>query len=138
MLKGRRWVWLAAVGATGLLLAGLGWYFFTDRGDARLQAFVHALPPVPIVFTSRSEPASLQAAAPSGEVFAYPGHRLWQAREGRLRLLTPGGAVRELTWGARLPDGGALIDVMSPSISADGRTILFAGRRRWPRTLSPV
>ncbi len=50
-------------------------------------------------------------------------------REGRLRLLTPRGAVRELTWGNSLPDGGTLIDVMSPSLSMDATKILFAGRR---------
>jgi hypothetical protein len=129
VLKGRRWGWLAAGGSIGLLLAVLTWHFLRGGGDSRLQAFVHALPSVPIVFTSRTEPASLRAAAPSGEVFVYPGQRLWQAREGRLRLLTTNGAIHELTWGKRLPDGGTLIDVMSPSVSLDGRKIVFAGRR---------
>ena len=44
-------------------------------------------------------------------------------------MLTPRGEVHELTWGRPLPDGGALIDVMGPSLSLDGNTILFAGRR---------
>jgi hypothetical protein len=129
VLKRRRW-WLLGGGVSaGMLVAAGWWHFFAEHGDARLNAFVYARPPVSIVFTSRTEPASLRAAAPSGEVFVYPGQRLWQSREGRLRLLTPQGAVRELTWGQALPDGGALIDVMSPSVSLDGRKIVFAGRR---------
>jgi hypothetical protein len=100
-----------------------------DPGDPRLRQFVHARPPVPIVFTSRTEPASFVGPAPEGEVYTYPGQRLWQAREGRLRLLSPRGNVVELTWGKTLPDGGTLIDVMSPTISLDGKTILFAGRK---------
>src|SRR5205823_14887973 len=90
---------------------------------------VRSRPPVPVVFTSRTEPASFAAAAPDGEEFRYPGKRLWAAREGRLRLLTPRGTVHELTWGRPLPDGGTLIDVMSPSVSQDGKTVLFAGRK---------
>ncbi|NBO93564.1 MAG: hypothetical protein EBV06_14820 [Planctomycetia bacterium] len=87
-------------------------------------------PPVPIVFTSRTDPASFLAAAPEGEGFHYPGQRLWAAREGRLRLLTPAGQVIELTWQKPLPDGDTLIDVMSPSVTLDGRRILFSGRRQ--------
>jgi hypothetical protein len=105
------------------------WLIRPAAGDPRLSAFVHARPPVPVVFTSRSEPASFAAAAPEGEGFTEPGQRLWAAREGRLRLLTPRGTVRELTWGRPLPDGGSLIDVMSPSVSLDGQRIYFAGRR---------
>src|SRR5205823_3562300 len=90
---------------------------------------VRSRPPVPVVFTSRTEPASFAAAAPDGEEFRYPGKRLWAAREGRLRVLTPRGTVHELTWGKPLPDGGTLIDVMSPSVSLDGKRVLFAGRR---------
>jgi hypothetical protein len=86
---------------------------------------------VPIVFTSRSSLASFVAAAPEGEVFAYPGQALWRAEEGRLRLLTPQGTVHELTWDRPLP-GGKLIDVMSPNVSPDGRTVVFAGRRGPP------
>src|SRR5438552_3420639 len=101
-------------GAAAVLLAvgaGLAWWYWPpEQGDERLRAFVHNRPPVPIVFTSRSEPASFQAASPQGTGFTYPGQPHWQAREGRLRLLTPGGAVRELTWGVLLPDGDRLID----------------------------
>jgi hypothetical protein len=129
VLKRRgRW-WLAGVALAVVFAAGSWWWFQADPGDVRLRAYVHARPPVPVVFTSRTEPASFRAAAPQGEGFVYPGQRLWQAREGRLRLLTPAGTVHELTWGKPLPDGGTLIDVMSPSVSADGRTIVFAGRR---------
>jgi hypothetical protein len=126
--KRRRW-WCGGVLAAGLLGVVAWWLWRPDPGDARLRAFVHGRPPVPIVFTSRSEPASLVAAAPPGEGFVYPGRRLWQAREGRLRLLTPRGTVHELTWDRPLPDGGTLIDVMSPSVSPDGSRIVFAGRR---------
>lgn len=97
-----------------------------------MRAFVVVRPPVPIVFTSRSEPASLRAAADAGEEFVYPGRPLWQANQGRLRILHPDGNVRELSWGARLPDGGALIDVMSPSVSPDGTKVVFAGRKGPP------
>ena len=44
-------------------------------------------------------------------------------------MLTPRGTVHELTWGRPLPDGGTLVDVMSPSVSIDGTTVYFAGRR---------
>lgn len=122
--------WLAIT----LAVAGLGgavayWFASGDPGDLRLRAYVHARPPVPVVFTSRTEPASLEFAAPAGEGFTAPGQRLWAAREGRLRLLTPAGTVHELTWGKPLPDGDTLIDVMGPSISIDGRRVLFAGRK---------
>jgi hypothetical protein len=115
----------------GVLVAGGAGYWLTraDPGDPRLNAFVRDRPPVPVVFTSRSEPTSLFAAAPEGEGFTEPGQRMWAAREGRLRLLTPRGTVHELTWGKPLPDGGTLVDVMSPSVSLDGRRILFAGRK---------
>jgi hypothetical protein len=113
-----------------LASASIVWFLNrADPGDPRLRQYVHARPPVPVVFTSRTEPASLVAAAPEGEVYTYPGQPLWQAREGRLRLLTPEGTVHELTWGKPLPDGGTLIDVMSPCVSFDGTTILFAGRK---------
>src|SRR5262245_27220049 len=118
----------------GVVLADAGFavYWFAlrhDPGDPRLNALVRSRPPVPVVFTSRTEPASFAAAAPDGEEFRYPGQRLWAAREGRLRLLTERGTVHELTWGKPLPDGGTLIDVMSPSVSLDGKRILFAGRK---------
>src|SRR5262249_42682499 len=89
-------------------------------------------PPVPVVFTSRNEPACLEAPAPEADGFDYPGTIPWAAREGRLRLLDPDGKVYELTWGRQLPDGGTLIDVMSPSVSLDGKRILFAGRKAAP------
>jgi len=120
--------WLGGVLAGSIALAAW-WMFRADAGDARLKAFVHTRPPVPIVFTSRTDPASMRAAAPSGDGFVFPGQPLWQAKEGRLRLLTPRGTVHELTWGKLLPDGGTLIDVMSPSLSFDASKIIFAGRR---------
>src|SRR5437660_3875651 len=121
----------AAGAAVVIAAAAAGYWFFLrpDPGDPRLRAFVRGRPPVPVVFTSRTEPASFEAAAPDGEEFRYPGKRLWAAREGRLRVLTPRGTVHELTWGKPLPDGGTLTDVMSPSVSLDGRRVLFAGRR---------
>lgn len=100
-----------------------------DKPDPRLEAFVQRHPPVDIIFTSRSEPASFEAAAPEGEVYTYPGQPLWQAREGRLRRLSSEGKVFELTWGKSLPDGSTLIDVMSPAVSADGKKVIFAGRK---------
>jgi hypothetical protein len=98
----------------------------------RLRAYVHERPPVDIVFTSRSSYASLAAAAPEGEGYVLPGQPLWQATEGRLRLLTTRGTVHELTWNKSLPDGTRLIDVMSPSASPDGQKIVFAGRKAPP------
>jgi hypothetical protein len=97
-----------------------------------LRSSVHSHPAVPIVFTSRSEPASLQAAPPEADGFAYPGTIPWAAAEGRLRLLDTDGKVYELTWGRELWDGSTLIDVMSPSITLDGKRILFAGRKAPP------
>jgi len=130
MLARNNRTWLV-LGLAVLLLGGatVYWLNHADPGDARLNSFVHASPPVPIVFTSRTDPASLLPAAAEGEGFTTPGQRLWAVREGRLRLLTPRGTVHELTWDKPLPDGGTLIDVMSPSISLDGKRILFAGRK---------
>ncbi len=115
-------------GVMGALILYLA-VFRHDPGDPLLNAFVFGRPPVPVVFTSRSEPTSFEAAAPDGEEFKYPGKRLWTAREGRLRVLHPHGTVRELTWGNTLPEGGTLIDVMSPSITLDGKRVLFSGRK---------
>ena len=42
-----------------------------------LETFVHARPNVPVVFTSRSDTSSFQAAAPEGEEFDYPGLIPW-------------------------------------------------------------
>jgi len=117
-----------------LLVAGC-WYSFADTGDDRLGTFVKSKPPVPIVFTSRSEPTSFRAAADVGDYTTEGigargvGQPQWQARDGRLRILATSGRVRELTWGQPLPDGGTLTDVMSPSVSPDGKSIVFAGRR---------
>lgn len=97
-----------------------------------LRPFVTARPTVPVVFTSRTDPASFEAAAPEAEGFNYPGTIPWAAREGRLRLLDTDGKVYELSWDRPLPDGGRLIDVMSPSVSIDGRFVLFAGRKATP------
>ncbi|HEX3149883.1 MAG TPA: hypothetical protein VHR66_17535 [Gemmataceae bacterium] len=127
-----RWLRFSLVAGLAILAAGgvIVYRLATrDNGDPRLRSFVHARPPVPIVFTSRTEPASFAAAAADAEGFTYPGQRQWAAREGRLRLLTPEGNVHELTWGKPLPDGSTLIDVMSPSVSIDGKRILFAGRK---------
>ena len=124
----RYWITVGLMAvASGAALAF--WFTRSNPGDPRLNSFVHAKPLVPIVFTSRSEPASFAAAAPEGEGFTFPGQSLWAAREGRLRLLTPLGTVEELSWGKTLPDGMTLIDVMSPSVSIDGKRILFAGRK---------
>ena len=108
-------------------------YYGKAVSEARdLRGHVRSRPPVPVVFTSRSGPASFEAAAPEGEGFNYPGAIPWAAHEGRLRLLEPDGKVYELTWGRELPGGGTLIDVMSPSVSLDGERILFAGRKAPP------
>src|SRR5438067_7454192 len=128
----RRWLPAAGLLAVSLAAAWSAGYWLClrpDSGDPRLAAFVRARPPVPVVFTSRTDPAGFEAAAPDGEEFRYPGKRPWAAREGRLRLLTPRGTVHELTWGKPLPGGGTLVDVMSPSVSLDGRRVLFAGRK---------
>jgi len=137
----RLWRHRLAVGAGFCALVALGaavaYVALSDGGpviaDAPdLRAHVRATPPVPVAFVSRTEPASLAAPAPEGEGFAYPGALPWAAREGRLRLLDTDGKVYELTWGRALPDGGTLIDAMSPSISLDGKRVLFAGRRAAP------
>jgi hypothetical protein len=92
-------------------------------------------PATAIVFTSRTETASLRPEAPESEPYREPVQVPWAAREGRLRLLDGDGRLHELSWGRRLPDGSTLIDVMSPSVSLDGGRILFAGRKggadRW-------
>jgi hypothetical protein len=123
-----------AVVAAVALIATVGAYFWvTDFGDPRLTPYVSAGVEYPVVFTSRSGPASFRAAPGRGEGFAAPGQSQWQEREGRLRVLTTGGRVRELTWGKPLAVGGTLVDVMSPSVSPDARTVAFAGRRAGER-----
>jgi len=120
--------------AAGAAAVG-GYVLLQDFGDPRLTAFAAGGLDSPVVFTSRSEPMSLRAAtargdrAPDGATLSGTGQPQWQAREGRLRLLTTGGRVKELTWGKTLPDSGTLIDVMSPSVSPDGTTVAFAGRQ---------
>ena len=99
---------------------------------AELRAHVRGKPPVPVVFTSRANLQSFAAAAPEADGFTYPGTIPWAATEGRLRVLSPAGRVYELTWNRPLPDGSTLVDVMSPSVSLDGKTILFAGRKAAP------
>lgn len=132
----RRRAVYALVSVVGLAaVAALAAFLLRDRGDAALKPFARGKPAYPIVFTSRTDPASLRAAAavgdygPGGAGLRAPGAPQWQAREGRLRVLLTSGGARELTWGKPLPDGGTLIDVMSPSVSPDGRTVVFAGRR---------
>jgi hypothetical protein len=132
--RNRFLVGLIALVGVGLAVFG-GWYLFWDEtGDPALQPFVHSNPPVPIVFTSRSNTASFRPAASRGDyekvALQFPGQPQWQADEGRLRVLTPSGQVRELTWNRPLPDGEMLVDVMSPSVSLDGRTVYFAGRKK--------
>ncbi|MEZ6143425.1 MAG: hypothetical protein R3B84_22890 [Zavarzinella sp.] len=97
-----------------------------------LKPFVATPPEVPIIFTSRTNASSLEGATPEGEGFTFPGTIPWAAPEGRLRRLDPNGKVYELTWGRPLPDGTSIIDVMSPSITLDGKQILFAGRKSAP------
>ncbi len=102
---------------------------------AAMTKHVHQKPFNSIVFTSRTEATNLEAAAPESEPYREPVQVPWAARQGRLRLLDQNGRLFELTWGRRLPDGSTLIDVMSPSVSLDGKRILFAGRKsqgdRW-------
>ncbi|MGF1580063.1 MAG: hypothetical protein ACFCD0_11940 [Gemmataceae bacterium] len=122
------WYWFAIFFLLIFATILVRWFWWHDPGDLRLKQFVHNSPPVGIVFTSRSEPVSFFAAAPEGEGFRWPGQPFWQAKDGRLRLVKPDGTVHELTWGRKLDDGSRIIDVMSPSVSLDGRKVLFAGR----------
>jgi hypothetical protein len=100
-----------------------------------LTGHVRQKPLNAILFTSRTETASLRPSAPESESYREPVQVPWSAREGRLRLLDRDSRLFELTWGRRLPDGSTLVDVMSPSVSLDGERILFAGRKgendRW-------
>src|SRR3954447_4915926 len=94
--------WLLAAFLAVAVIGGwsaLSWYRAPlIPPEPRLAAYVEQGASVSVVFTSRSEPASLEAAAPEGEVYQWPGQLLWQAREGRLRILEPSGQVRELSW----------------------------------------
>ena len=123
--------WIAGATLLIVLAITIAWYASGNglpASDPALTRFVRSSPPCPIVFTSRTNAASLRAAADEGETFVYPGQPLWQAEQGRLRMLLPSGKVSELTWEKSLPDGSTLIDVMSPSVSPDGHRIVFAGR----------
>jgi hypothetical protein len=98
-------------------------------------AHIQRSPKFAIVFTSRSDTSSLRAEAPESEAYKEPVPVPWAASEGRLRLLDESGRLFELTWGRKLDDGSTIIDVMSPTVSIDGKRILFAGRKsthdRW-------
>jgi hypothetical protein len=100
-----------------------------------LAGQVARTPSTAIVFTSRSDDSALRPEAPEAEPYREPVAIPWAAREGRLRLLDEAGRLFELTWDRPLPDGSTLVDVMSPSVSLDGRRVLFAGRNgehaRW-------
>ena len=116
-----------------LAVGGLVRWAVSGVAEAKeLRPFVHQSPSVSVVFTSRTTNAPTRPATPEGEGFTFPGSIPWAAPEGRLRRLDPDGTVYELTWGRPLPDGGTLVDVMSPSITLDGERILFAGRRASP------
>lgn len=128
----RRLIVLTAAAAVAAALITWRLWPAAIPAEPRLAAYVGTAPKIPVVFTSRAGLASLEAAAPEGEVFSWPGQGLWQASEGRLRILSTRGEVRELTWGRELPGGGTLIDVMSPTVSPDARKIIFAGRRAPP------
>lgn len=132
--SGRSFITGSAAFVFALVVIGI-WYFSQNRFPAvspELAKYAFGPAATPIVFTSRSSTASLRAAADPGETFHYPGQPLWQAEQGRLRMLLPNGQVSELTWQKPLPDGSTLIDVMSPSVSPDGQRIVFAGRKASP------
>ena len=83
---------------------------------------------VPVVFTSRTSASSMTPESPEAEPYREPVATPWAASEGRLRLIDTDGKLYELTHGRALPDGSAIMDVMSPSVSLDGTRVLFAGR----------
>ena len=126
---------------TPIIAVATVYLWFAARRDmaippaAALMEHVREKPLNAIVFTSRTEAASLRPEAPESDPYREPVQVPWAAREGRLRLLDDDGRLFELTWGRRLPDGSTLVDVMSPSVSLDGERILFAGRKsqddRW-------
>ncbi len=119
----------------GVLALGLYWLFFPKHSllleNIALQKHLKRSLPFPVVFTSRSNLTALEAMPPEGTGVVFPGEGMFQAK-GRLRLLTPAGQILELTWNRKLPDGSTLIDVLSPSISPDGKRVLFAGRKASP------
>lgn len=93
-----------------------------------LDVHCYCVPPVPFVFTSRSNPDALVAPAMESDGLNWPGSCSWQSSDGRLRLLDTNGHVYELTWGRVLGDGSTIVDVLSPTVSLDGKRILFSGR----------
>ncbi len=119
-----------------LLLIALGfcWLFQPYKlpfDNPNLASFVLQPLPYPVVFTSRSNLSAFIAVPEEGLGLQFPGRGLFQA-EGCLRLITPSGRVQELTRGRELPGGGTLIDVLSPSVSPDGKRVLFAARKSAP------
>lgn len=126
---------LVAMGFLGGSLL-LIWYLSRVAKDSFLEnkalgAFVSKRLPHPVVFTSRNNLSAFEAAPAEGMGLKYPGQGEFQAA-GKLRLLTPDGRVLELTWNRALPDGTTLVDALSPSISPDGKRVLFAGRKSHP------
>ena len=79
--------------------------------------------------------ASLQSPRTHPRAYREPVPVPWAAREGRLRLLRGWPPLRA-DLGPAAARGSTLVYVMSPSVSLDGRRILFAGRKgehdRWP------
>ena len=126
---------LMALGGLVLLAAGLYILFFpssVSQGENRaLSRLVAKRLPYPVVFTSRDNLAALNPEPADHLLWTFPGQGEFQA-QGRLRMLTPQGKILELTWQRDLPNGGQLIDALSPSVSPDGKRILFAGRRASP------
>jgi hypothetical protein len=97
-----------------------------------LDRYCSMTPCVPVVFTSRSDANALVGSAIESDGLHWPGSASWKCSDGRLRLLNTNGQVHELTWGRHLPDGSSIIDVLSPSVSLDGKRILFSGRASSP------
>src|SRR6185369_4089724 len=93
----RRLIVLTAAAAVAAALVTWRLWPAAIPPEPRLAAYVGTVPIVPVVFTSRTGLASLEAAAPEGEAFSWPGQALWQATQGRLRILSIRGRVRELT-----------------------------------------
>ena len=59
----RLWA-VAGLAAAGLAAAIGYWWTRADPGDPRLNAFVRARPPVPVVFTSRTDPSQFPGRRP--------------------------------------------------------------------------
>jgi len=67
MTRRLRW---AALALLSLAVAATAFHFWPDGGDASLRPFVLGRPAYPVVFTSRSEPASFRAAATGSSWYA--------------------------------------------------------------------